>query len=54
MFDGMLCELKEARHVPQLKRNFISVGTLKALDHRVSDRDNFLKMTRGSIVVLKG
>jgi len=54
MFDGMVQELKEMRYVPQLKRNLISVGTLEALGHGVSIRDGVLKMTRGSIMVLKG
>ena len=31
MFNGMVRELKEVRYVPQLKRNLISVGVLKAL-----------------------
>ena len=31
MFDGMVRELKEVSYVPQLKRNFISVGSLKTL-----------------------
>ena len=31
MFDGMVRELKEVKYVPQLKRNPISVGVLKAL-----------------------
>jgi len=42
------------RYVSQLKRNLISVGTLKALGHGVSVRDGILKMTRGSMVVLRG
>ena len=54
MFDGMVRELKEVRYVPQLKKNLISVGTLKVLGHRVSIRDGVFKMTRGSMVVLKG
>jgi len=37
-----------------LKGNLISVGTLEALGHRLSIRDSVLKMTRGSMVVLKG
>jgi len=36
MFDRMLQELKEVRYVHQLKRNLISVGTLKALGLKVS------------------
>ena len=41
------------RYVPQVKRNLISVGALKALGDEVSVRDGVLKMTRGSMVVLK-
>ena len=37
-----------------MKRNLISVGTLEALGHGVSIRDDVLKITRGSMVVLKG
>jgi len=44
MFDGMIWELKEARYVPQLKKNLISVGALKELGHGVSIRDGVLKM----------
>jgi len=54
MFDGMIRELKEVRYVPQVKKNFISVDALEALGHGVSVRDGVLKMTRGSMVVLKG
>jgi len=53
IFDGMVRELKEVRYVPQIKKNFISVGTLKVLGHGVSVRDGVLKITRGSMVVLK-
>jgi len=52
--DGMVRELKEVRYVPQVKKNLISVGTLKALSHGISIRDDILKMTKGSMVVLKG
>ena len=31
MFDGMVRELKKVRYISQLKRNLISVGTLKIL-----------------------
>ena len=46
IFDGMVQELKKVRYAPQLKRNLIPIGTLKALGHRVSVRDGFLKITR--------
>ena len=44
--------MKEVRYVPQLKRNLISVGALKTLGLEVSIKDEILKMTKGSIVVL--
>ena len=42
------------RYLTQLKRNLISVGALEVLDLEVSIRDGVLKMTRGSMVILKG
>jgi len=54
MFDGMIRELKKVRYVPQLKRNLISVGGLETLSFEVSIKDGVLKMTKGSMVVLKG
>jgi len=53
MEDGIVRELKEIRYVPQLRRNLISVGALKALGLVVSIRDGVLKMTKGSMVVMK-
>ena len=53
MFDGMVRELKEVRYVPQLKRNLISVGALESLGLGVSIKEGVLKMTKGSMVVLK-
>ena len=53
MFDGIVRELKKVRYVPQLKRNLISVGALEMLGLVVSIRDGVLKMTKGSMVVMK-
>ena len=54
MFDGMVWELKEVRYISQLKKNLISIGVFKTLGLEVSIKDGVLKMTRGSIVILKG
>jgi len=54
MCDGIVRELKEVRYVPQLKRNLISIGVLKALGLVISIRDGVLKMIKGSMVVMKG
>ena len=53
MFDGMIRELKKVRYVPQLKRNLISIGDLETLGLTVSIKKGVLKMTKGSMVVLK-
>ena len=50
----MVRELKKVRYAPQVKKNLISVGTLESLSHAVSVRDGVLKITRGSMVVMKG
>ena len=42
------------RYAPQLKRNHISVGALKMLGLVVSIRDGVLKITKSSMVVMKG
>jgi len=54
MFDEIVQKLKEVRYAPQLKRNLISIGSLKILGLEVSIRDGVLKMIKGSMVVLKG
>ena len=48
MFDGMVREQKDVKYVPQLKKNLISVGALKALGLTVSIRNGVLKMVKGS------
>jgi len=42
MFDWMVRELNEVRYVHQLKKKFISVGALEALDLEVSVGDGVL------------
>ena len=54
MDDGIVRELKEVRYVPQLKMNLISVGALEVLGLMVSIRDGVIKMTKDSMVVMKG
>ena len=46
--------MKEVRYVSQPKRNLISVDALKTLGLMVSILDGVLKMTKGSMVVMKG
>jgi len=53
IFDGIVRELKEVKYVPQLKSNIISVGALETLGLVVFIRYGVLKLTRGSIVVIR-
>ena len=52
-FDGMIRELKDVRYVPQLNKNLISVGVLKMQGLRGTLGKSVLKMSSGSLIVLK-
>ena len=54
LFDGMVKEFKDERYVPQLKKNLISVGALEVQGLRGTLGEGVLKMSNGSLVVLKG
>ena len=54
LFDGMVGELKDVRHAPQLKKNVILIGALEAQALRETLGENILKMFSDSLVVLKG
>ena len=54
MFDGVVRTVTGVRHVPGLKRNLISLGTLDARGYRYSSQGGALKVSKGAMVVLKG
>ncbi|KAH9782268.1 hypothetical protein KPL71_008823 [Citrus sinensis] len=54
MLDGMTRELANVRHVPDLKRNLISLGMLDKMCCLVKLESGTLKVMRGSIVLMKG
>jgi len=41
------------RHVPDLRKNLLSLGSLKAQGCKFSDMDGTLKVTKGSMMVIK-
>ena len=54
MFDGMTITLKEVRHVPDLKRNIISLGTLDESSYSFKVGNGKLTILKGVMVVMKG
>ncbi|KAH9678410.1 hypothetical protein KPL71_025698 [Citrus sinensis] len=54
MYDGMVRELTQVRHVPEFKKNLISIGMLDQTGCVIKAENGTLKVTRGSIVIMKG
>ncbi|KAG8491014.1 hypothetical protein CXB51_014181 [Gossypium anomalum] len=54
MFDGVVRTLSDVRHVPELKRNLISLSTLDSKGYRYTVESGVLKISKGSLVVMKG
>ncbi|XP_071932870.1 uncharacterized protein [Coffea arabica] len=53
MYDGIVRTLTNVRHVPDLKKNLISLGTFESIGCRYSGGNGVLKITRGALVVMK-
>lgn len=53
MHDGVVRTL-EVRHVPELKKNLISLSLLDSHGYRYSAEGGVLKVSRGALVVMKG
>ncbi|KAG8496701.1 hypothetical protein CXB51_007821 [Gossypium anomalum] len=54
MFDGVVRILSDVRHVSELKRNLISLSTLDSKGYRYTAESGVLKISKGSLVVMKG
>ena len=46
MFDGVVFTLGDVRHVPDLKRNLISLSTLDAKGYTYTDEGGLLKISK--------
>ena len=53
MFDGIVRTLTEVRHVPDLKRNLISLGELDSSGCKFTGQGEALKVSKGALVVMK-
>jgi hypothetical protein len=54
MFDGvdrMLCDVK---HVPEVEKNLISLGTLDSNSYGYKFEGGVMKVTKGVMIVMKG
>ncbi|MCQ7691360.1 DDE-type integrase/transposase/recombinase, partial [Salmonella enterica] len=53
MHDGIVRTLTNVRHVPDLKKNLISLGTLEALGCKYTAEGGVMKVSRSALVVMK-
>ena len=53
MFDRVVCTLGDVKHVG-LKRNLISLSTLKEKGYKYTGECGVLKISKGALVVMKG
>ena len=54
MFDEFLRTLSDVRHIPNLKRNLISLSTLDLKGYKYIGEGGVLKVSKGVSVVMKG
>ncbi|KAG8498778.1 hypothetical protein CXB51_005209 [Gossypium anomalum] len=54
MFDGVVRTLSDVQHVPELKKNLISLSTLDSKGYRYTTESRVLKIFKCSLVVMKG
>jgi len=54
MFNGVVRDLTDVRYVSQVKKNIISVRTVESKGLKVTLENIILKVTKGSLVVMKG
>ena len=54
MFDGVVRVLGNVRHVPDLRKNLISLGVLDDLGYSYSSKGGIMKITKCALMVMKG
>jgi hypothetical protein len=53
-FDGIIRTLSDVRYIPDMKRNLISLSTLDVKGFKYQGGDKLIKVSRGSLIVMKG
>ena len=54
MFDGVIRMLCDVRHVPNLRKNLISLGTLDGNGFNYKFSNGVMKVNKGVLIVMKG
>lgn len=54
MFDGVVRTMGEVRHVPGLRKNLISLGTLDSNGCGYKTAGGVMRVTKGALVIMKG
>jgi hypothetical protein len=54
MHDGIVRTLTNVRHIPDLKKNLISLGTLDSLGYKYSGEAGVIRVSKGLLVIMKG
>ena len=53
MFDNVVRTLKDVRHVLDLKKNLISLGTIDSNGFRYKSKNGIMKVLKGSMIMMK-
>jgi hypothetical protein len=54
MFDGVVRTLRDVRHIPEVEKNLISLGTLDSNGDGYKFVGGVIKVTKGAMIVMKG
>ena len=54
MFDGVVRMLCDVRHIPDLRKNLISLGTLNYNGFSYKSTSGVMKVSKGAMTVMKG
>ena len=53
MYDGIVRTLADVRHVPELKKNLISLGTLDSNGYNYKGEGRAIRVSKAALVVMK-
>uniref|UniRef100_A0A2N9IWT1 CCHC-type domain-containing protein n=1 Tax=Fagus sylvatica TaxID=28930 RepID=A0A2N9IWT1_FAGSY len=54
MSDGVVRTLEEVRHIPDMRKNLISLGTLDSKGYSYKSENGIMKVSKGAMVVMTG